>query len=100
MSVMIVGADHLGNIEKNLQYCGITEIEHVCGRNVADRKKFSIPQYISLVVVLIDYVNHVTAQNVKEQAKARGVPMVFAKRSWCSLEEQLARHGIRRKMEN
>jgi hypothetical protein len=49
-----------------------------------------------LVVVFIDYVNHITARNVKERAKAQGVPMLFAQRSWCSLEEQLVKHGIGR----
>lgn len=96
MSVMIVGADHLGSIEKNLQHYGIADVKHVSGRNVADRKRFCIPQSISLVVVFIDYVNHITARNVKERAKAQGVPMLFAQRSWCSLEEQLVKHGIGR----
>lgn len=94
MSVMIVGADHLGNIEKNLREYGIEEIEHMHGRNVGDRKKVHIPQAISLIVVLTDYVNHGTARNVKEQAKVQGVPMIFAKRSWCSLEQQLLKSGI------
>jgi hypothetical protein len=94
MSVMIVGADHLGSIVKNLHTCGFVEIEHISGRNVADRKKFTISQATSLVVVLIDYVNHVTAKNVKAQAKAQGVPMVFAKRSWCSVAEQLNKCGV------
>lgn len=94
MSIMIVGADHLGNIEKNLYSRGYTAIEHIRGRNVSDRKKFNIPHATALVVVLTDYVNHVTARNVKEQAKAQGVPTVFAKRSWSSLAEQLEKRGV------
>lgn len=94
MSVMIVGADRLGNIEKKLRHHGIYTIEHVSGRNVSDRKKFCIPQPISLVIVLIDYINHGTARNIKEQAKAQGVPMIFAKRSWCSIARQLDRCGF------
>lgn len=94
MNVMIVGADHIGNIGKNLRAVySITNIDHVCGRNVAHRK-IKIPQAISLIVVLIDYINHGTARRVKEEAKAKGVPAIFAKRSWCSLQEQLANFEI------
>lgn len=93
MAVMIVGADHLGNISKNLRQYGVKSIEHLPGRNVGDRKKVRIPLAVSLVILLTDYVNHGTARNVKEQAKAQGVPLLFAKRSWCSLEQQLRKSG-------
>ena len=43
MSVMLIGADHIGNIGKNLHIMGIDSIEHVTGRNVSDRKKFKCP---------------------------------------------------------
>lgn len=90
MNVMIVGADHLGSISKNLESYGATTIAHVCGRNVADRN-IKIPQATSLVVVLTDYINHGTAKHVKAEAKLLGVPAVFSRRSWCSLEGQLAK---------
>ena len=94
MNVMIVGADHLGSISKNLESYGVTAIEHVRGRNTSDRK-IKIPQATSLVVVLTDYVNHGTARHVKEKAKSLGVPAIFAKRSWSSLEEELAKFSAR-----
>lgn len=93
MAIMIVGADHLGTIEKNLKLFGIDEIEHITGRNVSDRKRFTIPLTIQLIVVLIDYVNHITAKHVKEQAKAQGVQLVFAKRNWCSIQSKLVESG-------
>ena len=96
MAVMIVGADNLGNIEKNLRDYGINSIEHLTCRNASARKKFSIPNAISLIVVFIDFVNHATARNLKEQAKSQGIPTIFAKRSWCSLEEQLVKQGFSR----
>ena len=89
MSVMVVGADHLGNIEKNLQTWGFNEIRHISCRNVGDHKRLSISPSTSLIVVLIDFVNHGAAKAIKEQAKTQGIPMVFAKRSWVSLYEQL-----------
>jgi len=95
MSVMIVGADRLGNIKKNLQVYGMCDIRHVSGRMVSDQKKFAIPRSISLVVVLTDFVNHGTAKNVKAQAKQQGVQTIFAKRSWCSVVEQLEKHNFR-----
>lgn len=95
MSVMLVGADHLGHIEKNLQLLGISNIEHISGRKVADRKKTKIPISIALIVVFIDYVNHITTNNIKQVAKAQGVPLVFANRSWSSLREKLADYDLR-----
>ena len=94
MSVMVIGADHLGNIEKNLQYWGFDRIRHISCRNVGDQKKLNISSSTSLVVVMIDFVNHGAARCIKEQAKIHGVPMVFAKRSWVSVAEQLDKMGI------
>lgn len=91
--LMIIGADHLGGIEKNLSHHGFTDIAHIRGRNVNDRKKINIPANTALIVVLTDYINHMTARCIKEQAKAQGVPMVFAKRSWCFLSRELSRCG-------
>jgi len=95
MSVMLVGADHLGGIEKNLQMMGINVIDHVTGRNVGDRKKFKFPLSTVLVVVFIDYINHTTAKNIKSMAKSKGVPLVFANRSWSSLQDKLAGFNLR-----
>ncbi len=94
MSVMIVGADRLGGIEKNLAAQGFHVAAHVCGRSAADHRCVPIPRAATLVVVLVDYVNHVTARNIKKQAKIQGVPLVFARRSWRSLTEQLQRRGV------
>ncbi len=95
MNVIIIGADHLGSIEKNLATYGATQIEHVSGRDAVDRK-LDIPRTASLVVVLTDYVNHGTAKRAKAVAKAQGVPAVFAKRSWSWLEPQLIKSGFER----
>ena len=94
MSVMVVGADHLGSIEKNLQTCGFDRIRHISCRNAGDQKKLNISASTSLIVVMIDFANHGAARCVKEQAKLHGIPMVFAKRSWTSVAEQLEKLGI------
>ncbi len=86
MNVIVIGADRLGSIEKNLANYGATRIAHVSGRAAIDQK-IDIPRTASLVVVLTDYINHGTAKRAKAAAKAQGVPAVFAKRSWCWLEQ-------------
>ncbi|MBP1764214.1 MAG: hypothetical protein H6Q65_1272, partial [Firmicutes bacterium] len=43
---------------------------------------------------LTDYINHGTARHVKEKAKSLGIPAVFAKRSWRSLEEELTKFTV------
>jgi len=90
MTVMLVGADILGNIIKNLQDLGFEDVFHVSGRNVTENRKNKIPTSVQCVVVFTDFVNHNTAGNFKKMAKAQHLPVVFAKRSWCSLREKLA----------
>lgn len=95
MSIMLVGADHLGSIEKNLQTMGICSIDHVTGRNVSDRKRFKFPLSTTLIVIFIDYINHTTAKNIKQMAKSQGVPLVYANRSWSSLQDKLVALNFR-----
>lgn len=94
MNIMIIGADRLGSIDKNLMHAyGITSISHVACRKPSERS-LKIPQATSLIVVLTDYINHCTARCIKQEAKSHGIPTVFAKRSWCSLNEQLEKCNI------
>lgn len=90
MSVIIIGGDYLGGIEKNLYSIGVTDIVHISGRKTVDRKKFNVPKSADLILILTDYVNHTTAQTVKEAAKSRSIPLVYAKRSWRAIEEKLS----------
>lgn len=94
MSVLIIGGDTLGRIEKELQDLGVRQIDHITGRNAADKKKINIPKSTRLIVVLTDFINHTTAQNIKQTAKAQKVPMVFAKRSWSSVGQKLMVSGL------
>ena len=94
MSIMVVGADHLGHIEKNLQDMGFDAIQHVHCRTVGDQKKLNVSGSTDLIIVMVDFVNHSAAHCIKEHAKKRGIPMIFAKRSWSSLAEQLSKAGI------
>lgn len=94
MSIVVIGADYLGIIEKNLYSLGVTKLTHIDGRRVSNQNKISIPKKTQFVLVLTDYVNHNTAKMVKEIAKAQDVPLVFAKRSWGAVEEKLISAGV------
>ena len=94
MTILIVGADNLGNIEKNLQELDIKEVVHVTGRNTINRKSCKLPATITLVLILTDFVNHNTAGVYKKQAKVSGIPLAFAKRSWCSIKDKILEKGF------
>lgn len=94
MSIVIVGADHLGSITDNLRRCGVHEICHVTGRNASDRKYGEISPSVNMILVLTDFVNHNTANNYKRLAKSRGIRVIFAKRSWSSIEKRIAELNI------
>lgn len=89
MSVVVIGGDYLGGIEKNLYSMGVTELVHISGRKALDKNKITLPKATAFIVVLTDYVNHGTAQTVKCMAKSRSIPLVYAKRSWRAVEEKL-----------
>lgn len=84
--VLIIGGDHLGSIAQNLRSLGFDAIAHVKGRT---ERRVEIPAGTDLVVVLIDYVNHNLAKWVKEQAKARNLPIIFSRRSWSAICQNL-----------
>ncbi len=89
MSVVVVGGDFLGGIEKNLYSIGVKDLVHISGRKTLDRNKVNVPKGTTFILVLTDFVNHSTAKQAKLVAKAQSVPLVFAKRSWRSVEEKL-----------
>lgn len=89
MSVVVIGGDCLGGIEKNLFAVGVTELVHISGRKALDKTRICLPKSTAFVLVFTDYVNHGMAQNVKTLAKANEIPLIFAKRSWRHVEEKL-----------
>lgn len=80
--VLVIGGDHLGAIAGNLEGLGFGKVHHVKGRT---ENRCDIPAGTSLILVLVDYVNHNLAKWVKEQAKARTLPLVFSRRSWSAI---------------
>lgn len=94
MSIVVIGADYLGVIEKNLYSMGVKELTHITGRRMSNQSKINIPKRTDLVLVFTDYVNHNTAKMVKSIAKNQEIPLVFCKRSWCAVEEKLTSCGM------
>ena len=95
MSVVVVGGDYLGGIEKNLYSLGVTELVHIKGRKALDKNRVRVPKDTAFVLVLTDFINHSAAKHAKQFAKSQAVPLVFAKRSWRSVEQKLReRHFI------
>lgn len=83
-NLLIVGADHLGNITEKLMNHGVTKVIHMDGRKVNMIKR-NIPDNIDVVFVMTDYINHNLAKVIKQKAKNQDVPTYFVKRSWCSI---------------
>jgi hypothetical protein len=80
MRVLIVGADRLGNIPEKLYKEGVQEIIHWDGRKKSFFNK-DIPKNIDSVILFCDFLNHRMMYNIKRQAKAVNIPIVFKKRS-------------------
>ncbi len=90
MTVMVIGGDHLGNINSQLKEQGFEKIKHLTGR-----KKSPINEMISdkldLVLVLTDYVGTDLSRVVKNKAKQYDVPVIFSRRSWSCITKEMER---------
>lgn len=80
MTVLIAGADRLGNIPRELYTEGAKEIIHWTGRRKSYWNKV-IPKNIDKVIVYCDFINHNFMHNIKRQAKENGIPVVYCKRA-------------------
>ncbi|WP_026675756.1 DUF2325 domain-containing protein [Alkalihalobacterium bogoriense] len=89
-SLLIVGADHLGKIPSKLEGIGFREVLHISGRKVQQVKK-EIPTHVDLVLVLTDYINHNLSTVLKKRANEQGIPICYAKRSWCSIYQAIGK---------
>lgn len=87
-SILVVGADHLGNMPEHLAGIGFDEVMHMSGRKCQAVRK-GIPEKVDAVLVLTDYVNHNLTKVIKQRAKEQELPIYYAKRSWCSVKQAL-----------
>ena len=84
MSVVIVGGDHLGCIPKELDRIGISKIQHLNGRS-GQKIRGKMPDKADFIILLYDFVNHNLAYKIKKLASNKGIPIIYAKRSWPSI---------------
>lgn len=93
MKALIVGADHVDPIKEELvgnpYFCGVTVTEHWTGRKVGDERR-KIPLGTGLVVVICNRLNHQLLRSVREQARRRSLPMLYARHSLTEIREKLA----------
>lgn len=87
MTVLLVGADRLGNMPRELEEHGATEIIHWSGRKERNR---DIPRHVGMILVVHDYINHALMSSVKGQAKSRRLPMIYVKRGVADLKQAMA----------
>ncbi len=80
MRALVVGADRMGNIPLKLKEKGFADITHWSGRCKTFWRK-QIPNDVSQVIILCDYIDHNTMKNVRHQAKENRIPIVYSKRA-------------------
>jgi len=88
MSVLIVGGDHLGSIPKELDKLGVNEVRHLTGRS-GQKIRDGIPETMDFIIMLCDFVNHNLAYKIKKSADNKGIPIIYAKRSWASVYQKM-----------
>ncbi len=88
MTVLIVGADRLGNIYDQLHKEGADEIIHWKGRCSSCEKKYVIPKNVQKVIVFCDFINHNLMGHIKKQAKRSGVPILYTRRAVSHIGEK------------
>jgi hypothetical protein len=94
MSIVVVGGDKVGSIEKKLYSLGVAELVHISGRKKTDSKRVVLNRQTSAVLILTDFINHNLMDQVKLQARQLHIPVIFAKRSWAAIEQKLGAEGL------
>lgn len=89
MAALLIGADRLGNIPDVLKSNGIDEYIHITGRKKGMRN-LTIPSNIDMVIFFIDFIEHPTLKNMKQQVKDLDIPCVYSKRSVTDLQTKLS----------
>jgi len=90
MTVLIVGGDKVQSLTRTLSEAGLAGFRHWNGRKAGDHHQI-IPQDTSLILLVIDQVNHGIAARIRSEADARDIPIIFSPRSKACLSQQLER---------
>ena len=90
VSVLLIGADQVDAIKKELAAAGLTRVEHWSGRKPGDRKR-ALPHDTGLLVVMTDFVSHGLVRKVREDAARRHVDVLYCRRSLIEVRDKLRR---------
>jgi len=88
MSILLLGADEVNPIKKLLLGLGADDVTHWNMRKKSSSCSKSIPQKIGCLVMLTNYLNHNAMKKYKKEAKKMGIPVVCAKRTISSVEQE------------
>lgn len=91
MSVLVIGGDDITSIKSVLQTYGCERIEHWSGRKKSITFK-SIPDRIECILMITGRLTHNLMTRFKNESKKKGIPLVYAKYSTCSVEEEWVKH--------
>lgn len=89
MAALIIGGDRVAVYMNYLQRLGYATIRHWNGRKKSECHR-QIPVDTSLVVILIDHVNHGLAKKTRRSANEMRVPIVFSGSGVGQLGEAMA----------
>lgn len=90
MAALIVGGDRVAPYRNLLADQGFGPVRHWSGRKPGDNRR-AIPLDTSVVVVMVDQINHALAWRIRREANGMAVPVVFCKRSLPQLTGALQR---------
>ena len=82
MSILILGGDKIDPIRKILMGLGVSNIIHWTARNQKRGRKQDkvIPKKVSIILMLTNFLNHNAMKHYRSEAKAKGLPIVYATR--------------------
>jgi hypothetical protein len=89
MAILVVGADRLGNINKELNDVQCEDVIHWRGRDKMSSKKYIIPSSVDKVIIFYDFINHNLMNSIKRQAKKNSLPIIYSKRALSDLQVKL-----------
>jgi len=80
MAALVVGGDNIESLRNEFLALGIRQVTHSSGRKHGEKHNL-IPRNIELVVVLVNYVNHILSSKVKREAKRLRLPVIYSRNS-------------------
>lgn len=92
---IVIGADHLGNIENLLEERGLPIVKHITGRSPkAQAGSMTSMSHAKIMILFTDFVGHNVMRNFRKQAKKQNIPFIACKRTITDVARNLERYGF------